>query len=98
MNPSTALARVLLDALVAHGVTELVLSPGSRSAPLALAAFEVSHGDLARNDEGHDDDLEQHGQTDHGGLGAHQRPARQGRAQESLEHPVASLERGGDAQ
>jgi len=63
MNPSTALARVLVDALVAHGVTELVLSPGSRSAPLALAAFEMSHGDLDRDDDDHDDD--DHHDDDH---------------------------------
>ena len=37
MNPSTALATVLVDELVRGGVTEAVLSPGSRSAPLAFA-------------------------------------------------------------
>ncbi|HEV7654711.1 MAG TPA: 2-succinyl-5-enolpyruvyl-6-hydroxy-3-cyclohexene-1-carboxylic-acid synthase [Mycobacteriales bacterium] len=37
MNPSTALARVLVDELVRNGVREAVLSPGSRSAPLAFA-------------------------------------------------------------
>ena len=37
MNPSTALARVLVDELVRCGVTEAVIAPGSRSAPLALA-------------------------------------------------------------
>ncbi|MBR7743277.1 2-succinyl-5-enolpyruvyl-6-hydroxy-3-cyclohexene-1-carboxylic-acid synthase [Phycicoccus sp. BSK3Z-2] len=38
MTPSTALARVLLDELVRGGVREVVLAPGSRSAPLAYAA------------------------------------------------------------
>ncbi|WP_432486988.1 2-succinyl-5-enolpyruvyl-6-hydroxy-3-cyclohexene-1-carboxylic-acid synthase [Kineococcus sp. SYSU DK018] len=38
MNPSTALATVLVDALVSLGLRHLVLSPGSRSAPLAYAA------------------------------------------------------------
>jgi len=37
VNPSTALARVLVDELVRGGVREAVLSPGSRSAPLAFA-------------------------------------------------------------
>ena len=37
MNPSTALARVLVDELVRCGVQEAVLAPGSRSAPLAFA-------------------------------------------------------------
>ncbi|HET7763061.1 MAG TPA: 2-succinyl-5-enolpyruvyl-6-hydroxy-3-cyclohexene-1-carboxylic-acid synthase [Phycicoccus sp.] len=38
MNPSTAIASVLVDELVRGGVREIVLSPGSRSAPLAYAA------------------------------------------------------------
>ena len=37
MNPSTALATVLVDELVAGGVRDAVLCPGSRSAPLAFA-------------------------------------------------------------
>jgi len=37
VNPSTALATVLVDELVRGGVREAVLSPGSRSAPLAFA-------------------------------------------------------------
>ncbi|MFJ5870037.1 2-succinyl-5-enolpyruvyl-6-hydroxy-3-cyclohexene-1-carboxylic-acid synthase [Dietzia sp. 111N12-1] len=36
-NPSTAQARVLVDELIRHGITDVVLCPGSRSAPLALA-------------------------------------------------------------
>ena len=41
MNPSTALARVLVDELVACGLTEAVLAPGSRNAPLALALHDA---------------------------------------------------------
>ncbi len=37
MNPSTALATVLVDGLVRGGVRDAVLAPGSRSAPLAFA-------------------------------------------------------------
>ena len=42
MNPATAFARVLVDELVRGGVTDAVLAPGSRSAPVAraLAAAE----------------------------------------------------------
>src|SRR3954453_22345972 len=37
MTPAEALATVLVDELVRGGVREAVLSPGSRSAPLAYA-------------------------------------------------------------
>ncbi|MGY1770590.1 2-succinyl-5-enolpyruvyl-6-hydroxy-3-cyclohexene-1-carboxylic-acid synthase [Blastococcus sp. SYSU D00813] len=37
MNPSTALATVLVDELLRGGVTDAVVAPGSRSAPVALA-------------------------------------------------------------
>ena len=37
MNPSTAQARVVVDELVRLGVTDAVLCPGSRNAPLAFA-------------------------------------------------------------
>lgn len=36
-NPSTALALVVVDELIAGGVRDAVLSPGSRNAPLAFA-------------------------------------------------------------
>lgn len=41
MNPSTALATVLVDELVRCGVREVVLCPGSRSAPLAYAVQQA---------------------------------------------------------
>ena len=37
VNPATAFARVLVDELLRGGVTDAVLAPGSRSAPVALA-------------------------------------------------------------
>ncbi|MEV6030924.1 2-succinyl-5-enolpyruvyl-6-hydroxy-3-cyclohexene-1-carboxylic-acid synthase [Nonomuraea sp. NPDC052116] len=42
MNPATALATVLVDELVRCGLTDVVLAPGSRSAPLALALHAES--------------------------------------------------------
>ncbi|PRY15936.1 2-succinyl-5-enolpyruvyl-6-hydroxy-3-cyclohexene-1-carboxylic-acid synthase [Kineococcus rhizosphaerae] len=42
MNPSTAFATVLVDAFVRLGLRHLVLSPGSRSAPLAYAAARAA--------------------------------------------------------
>jgi 2-succinyl-5-enolpyruvyl-6-hydroxy-3-cyclohexene-1-carboxylate synthase len=47
-NPSTTSARVLVQALVALGVREVVLCPGSRSAPLALALAQAALPDGAR--------------------------------------------------
>jgi len=41
VNPSTALARVLVDELIACGVSEVVLAPGSRNAPLSMALHDA---------------------------------------------------------
>jgi 2-succinyl-5-enolpyruvyl-6-hydroxy-3-cyclohexene-1-carboxylate synthase len=42
VNPSTALARVVVDELIRGGVRHAVVAPGSRSAPLALALHHRS--------------------------------------------------------
>ena len=47
MNPSTALAVTLADELIRCGMTEVVVAPGSRSAPLAMAFHRRAEaGDL----------------------------------------------------
>jgi 2-succinyl-5-enolpyruvyl-6-hydroxy-3-cyclohexene-1-carboxylate synthase len=48
VNPSTALARAILDELVHQGVREVVLAPGSRSAPLAFAALRLANAGRVR--------------------------------------------------
>jgi 2-succinyl-5-enolpyruvyl-6-hydroxy-3-cyclohexene-1-carboxylate synthase len=48
MNPATALARALLDELVHQGVRDVVLSPGSRSAPLAFEALRLERAGRIR--------------------------------------------------
>ena len=42
-NPSTAMARAIVDELFRNGVDFVVISPGSRSAALAIAAWEHDH-------------------------------------------------------
>jgi 2-succinyl-5-enolpyruvyl-6-hydroxy-3-cyclohexene-1-carboxylate synthase len=41
VNPSTALARVVVDELVRNRIADAVLAPGSRSAPLAMALADA---------------------------------------------------------
>ncbi len=48
MNPSTALANVVVDELVRHGVREAVLCPGSRSAPFAYALQDADRAGRLR--------------------------------------------------
>jgi 2-succinyl-5-enolpyruvyl-6-hydroxy-3-cyclohexene-1-carboxylate synthase len=48
VNPSTALATVVVDELVRHGVREVVLCPGSRSAPFAYALQEADRASRLR--------------------------------------------------
>ena len=47
-NSSTELARSVVAALVEAGVTEVVLAPGSRNAPLSFAAYDADAAGLVR--------------------------------------------------
>ena len=47
-DPATTAARVLVQALAALGVEDVVLAPGSRSAPLAYALADAARPDDAR--------------------------------------------------
>jgi 2-succinyl-5-enolpyruvyl-6-hydroxy-3-cyclohexene-1-carboxylate synthase len=47
-DPSTELARGLVTALLDAGVTEVVVAPGSRSAPLAFAVYDAASAGLLR--------------------------------------------------
>ena len=48
MSDSVACARAVLGQVLAQGVTDLVLAPGSRSAPLALVAEAAAREGLLR--------------------------------------------------
>ncbi|SDB80724.1 2-succinyl-5-enolpyruvyl-6-hydroxy-3-cyclohexene-1-carboxylate synthase [Raineyella antarctica] len=55
MNPSTALARAVIAQLVANGVEHLVVCPGSRNAPLLLAAHLAAAAGRLRLHVRHDE-------------------------------------------
>jgi 2-succinyl-5-enolpyruvyl-6-hydroxy-3-cyclohexene-1-carboxylate synthase len=42
VNPSTLLARVIVRQIIEAGITDVVISPGSRNAPLSLAFYQAS--------------------------------------------------------
>ncbi len=48
MNNSTSLARVLVRQIVEAGITDVVVSPGSRNAPLSLAFFAAAERGLIK--------------------------------------------------
>ena len=48
MNPSTAFGRVLADELARCGLREVVVAPGSRSTPLAMAFWELDQAERVR--------------------------------------------------
>jgi 2-succinyl-5-enolpyruvyl-6-hydroxy-3-cyclohexene-1-carboxylate synthase len=48
LNNSTSLARVIVRQIIEAGITDVVISPGSRNAPLSLAFFEASQQDLIK--------------------------------------------------
>ena len=46
MNTSTTLARTIVRQILEAGITDVVISPGSRNAPLSMAFFEASERNL----------------------------------------------------
>ena len=48
MNNSTSLARVIVRQIIEVGITDVVVSPGSRNAPLSLAFFAASKRELIK--------------------------------------------------
>jgi 2-succinyl-5-enolpyruvyl-6-hydroxy-3-cyclohexene-1-carboxylate synthase len=48
VNTSTSLARVIVRQLIEAGITDAVISPGSRNAPLSLAMYAAAEKDLLK--------------------------------------------------
>ena len=48
INPSTLLARVIVRQIIEAGVTDVVISPGSRNAPLSIAFHQASVKNLIK--------------------------------------------------
>ncbi len=48
VNPSTAFGTVLADELARCGLQEVVVAPGSRSTPLAIAFWELEQAGRVR--------------------------------------------------
>jgi len=48
VNSSTSLARVVVRQLIEAGITDAVISPGSRNAPLSLAMYAAAEKDLLK--------------------------------------------------
>jgi 2-succinyl-5-enolpyruvyl-6-hydroxy-3-cyclohexene-1-carboxylate synthase len=48
VNTSTSLARVVVRQLIEAGITDAVISPGSRNAPLSLAMYAAAEKDLLK--------------------------------------------------
>ena len=46
MSNSTALARGIIKQIIELGIKDVVLSPGSRNAPLSIALYEASEKGL----------------------------------------------------
>ncbi len=48
LNNSTSLARVIVRQMIEAGITDVVISPGSRNAPLSLAFYEAAQEKLIK--------------------------------------------------
>lgn len=48
VNNSTSLARVIVRQIIEAGITDVVISPGSRNAPMSLAFYEASQEGLIK--------------------------------------------------